>query len=166
MQLGEERKREALAMRLRGHNYAEIGDALGISAEGARLAVKRGMSEIRTESAETAIEVREQEAARLDRMLTTLERMAESTEDASTLLAIQDRLLKIQDRRARLLGLDLQRVEVTGANGGPIQIAAIQRVIVDPATTTLEGQLVQALPEPSAPMVPDASVENVEISGS
>lgn len=155
MQLAEARSAEALDLRLKGYSYADIGQRMGLSNEGARRAVQRGMAEIRTEAAETAIEVREQEAARLDRMLQTLERMAEATEDPSTLLAIQDRLLKIQDRRARLLGLDLQRLEVTGAGGGPIQIAQIQRVIVDaPAmvtATVLDGH---ALPAPSGDAVP------------
>lgn len=137
MQIADDVASAALSLRLKGMSYPEIARQIGYTTEGARKAVIRGMEEARTERAETAIEVREQEAARLDRMLQTLERMAEATEDPSTLLAIQDRLLKIQDRRARLLGLDLQRLEVTGAHGGPIQIAQIQRVIVDsPATIT------------------------------
>jgi len=135
MQIAEARKRDALELRLRGHNYVEIGEALGVSSEGARYAVKKAMAEIRTEAAETAIEVREQEAARLDRMLLRLETLLEqSADDVTAALAIQDRMLRVQDRRAKLLGLDLQRVELTGAGGGPIEIAAIQRVIVDPAT--------------------------------
>jgi orotate phosphoribosyltransferase-like protein len=139
MQVALARKRDALALRLRGHNYVEIGEALGISSEGARYAVKNAMAEIRTESAETAIEVREQEAARLDRMLLRLESLAEQAgDDVTSVLAIQDRMVRIQDRRAKLLGLDLQRVEVTGANGGAIQIAAIQRVIVDPGHVVVD----------------------------
>jgi DNA-binding CsgD family transcriptional regulator len=135
MQIAEARKRDALELRLRGHNYVEIGEALGVSSEGARYAVKKAMAEIRTEAAETAIEVREQEAARLDRMLLRLEGLLEqSADDVTAALAIQDRMLRVQDRRAKLLGLDLQRVELTGAGGGPIEIAAIQRVIVDPTT--------------------------------
>ena len=114
IQLADARKRDALELRLKGHDYVSIGTALGITAEGARVAVRRAMAEIRTEAAETAIEVREQEAARLDRML------------------------RVQDRRAKLLGLDLQRVELTGAGGGPIEIAAIQRVIVDPGHVVVD----------------------------
>lgn len=152
MQLAQKRERDALELRLKGYTYAQISDAMGLSIEGARQAVIRALAEIKTDKAESAQEVREQEAARLDRMLQTLERMAEATDDASTLLAIQDRLLKVQDRRARLLGLDLQRVEVTGAGGGPIAITAIQRVIVDPTTQTID-----VTPEiPSLPASTDA----------
>jgi hypothetical protein len=165
MQRAEARARDALALRLRGHTYADIGDQLGVTLEGARQAVQRGMAEIRTQTAETAVEVREQEAARLDRMLVRLERMADQADDATTALAIQDRLLKIQDRRARLLGLDLQRLELTGANGGPIQIAAIQRVIVDPrdAPVTIDAEI-QAPASLAAPTtahaLPGTSPEN------
>lgn len=138
MQIGEARARDALALRLKGYTYVDIGQALDISTEGARQAVQRAMAEVRTESAETAIEVREQEAARLDRMLLQLETLVARCDDDDRALAIQDRMLRIQDRRAKLLGLDLARLEVTGANGGPIQITGIQRVIVDPATTTID----------------------------
>ena len=135
MQLAETRKRDALELRLRGHSYMDIGEQLGITLEGARQCVKKALAEVREQAAETAIEVREQEAARLDRMLLRLEGLLEqSADDVTAALAIQDRMLRVQDRRAKLLGLDLQRVELTGAGGGPIEIAAIQRVIVDPTT--------------------------------
>lgn len=163
MQIADDVASAALSLRLKGLSYPEIARQIGYTTEGARKAVIRGMEEARTERAETGAEVREQEAARLDRMLQTLERMAEATEDPSTLLAIQDRLLKIQDRRARLLGLDLQRLEVTGAGGGPIQIAQIQRVIVDaPAPVVATVLDAQALPAPSEePVVRDADASIV-----
>lgn len=163
MMVAEDVARQALDLRLRGMSYPEIGKTIGYTTEGARKAVKRGLEEARTESAETALEVREQEAARLDRILVTLERLlerAEASDDVDNALAVQDRLLKVQERRARLLGLDLQRVEVTGANGGPIAIASIQRVIVDPSTTTLTASVeAKALDAPSeSSVVRDADV--------
>lgn len=139
MQLAETRKRDALELRLRGHSYMDIGEQLGITLEGARQCVKKALAEVREQAAESAIEVREQEAARLDRMLLRLETLLEqSADDVTAALAIQDRMLRVQDRRAKLLGLDLQRVELTGANGGAIQIAAIQRVIVDPGHVVVD----------------------------
>lgn len=140
-QLGDTRERIALELRLRGYSYPAIAREMEMSTEGARKCVMRAMEEVRTQSQETALEVREQEAARLDRILVTLERLlerAEAADDVDNALAVQDRLLKVQERRARLLGLDLARVEVTGAGGGPIAIAAIQRVIVDPSRPVLE----------------------------
>lgn len=153
MQVADDVASRALAMRLRGMSYPDIARVLDYTTEGARKAVIRGMAEARTERAETAAEVREQEAARLDRMLTKLADLLDDTDDPQTALAIQDRMLRVQDRRARLLGLDLQRVEVTGAHGGPIQIAAIQRVIVDPQ----QGPVVDVAPStPSTPSMPPA----------
>lgn len=153
MQVADDVASRALAMRLRGMSYPDIARVLDYTTEGARKAVIRGMAEARTERAETAAEVREQEAARLDRMLTRLADLLDDTDDPQTALAIQDRMLRVQDRRARLLGLDLQRLEVTGANGGPIQIAAIQRVIVDPQ----QGPVVDVAPSaPSTSSTPTA----------
>lgn len=144
---------QAADLRLRGLTYERIGRQLNMTPEGARQAVLRGLDRIRGHTDELAVEVRAQEAARLDRICETLSRLADNAPDDATALAVVDRLLKVQDRRARLLGLDLQRVEVTGANGGPIQIAAIQRVIVDPQ----QGPVVDVAPStPSTPSTPPA----------
>lgn len=160
MHAAQARTTEALDLRLKGYTYPEIARAMSLSNEGARKAVLRGMEELRTERAETAPEVREQEAARLDRMLQRLEHMAEDADDASTLLAVQDRMLRIQDRRARLLGLDLQRVELTGAGGGPLAVAVVQRVIVDP-TTTARVIDAQSVPDPEPLALPETADHEV-----
>ena len=145
---------QAAELRLRGLTYEKIGREMGMTPEGARQAVIRGLDRIRGHTDELAVEVRAQEAARLDRICETLSRLADDAADEATALAVIDRLLKVQDRRARLLGLDLQRVELTGANGGPIQIAAIQRVIVDPQ----QNPVVDVAPSstPSTPHAIDA----------
>ena len=152
MQQSEDFTSQALDLRLQGLTYERVAKRLGCSIEGARKAVMRGLERMRTETAEVAAEVRELERARLERIDESLSDMEARTEDESTRLAIIDRRLKVADRRARLLGLDLQRVEVTGAGGGPIAITAIQRVIVDPTTTTID-----VTPEiPSLPASTDA----------
>lgn len=132
MQQSDEFTSQALDLRLQGLTYERIARRLDCSIEGARRAVMRGLDRMRTESAEVAAEVRELERARLERIDESLSDMEARTEDESTRLAIIDRRLRVADRRARLLGLDLQRVEVTGAGGGAITIQAIQRVIIDP----------------------------------
>ena len=153
MQRADALVEQAADLRLRGLTYEKIARELDMSIEGARKAVFRGLDRIRGHADELAAEVRAQEAARLDRICETLSKLADNTSDDATALAVVDRLLKVQDRRARLLGLDLQRVEVTGANGGPIQIAAIQRVIVDPQ----QGPVVDVTPSaPSASSTPPA----------
>ena len=171
MMQAEDISQQALDLRLKGWSYPQIARHIGYTTEGARKAVQRGLAEHRTESAELAEEVREHEAARLDRMLQTLERIVEgAADDDDKRFAALDRLLKIQDRRAKLLGLDLQRLEVTGANGGPIAIAAIQRVIVDaPPVETLTARVDAALPAQSETaqalrVNADASSESAEIT--
>lgn len=166
MQASKALERDAMALRLRGHTYVEIGEACGVTAEGARRACQRAMAEIRTETAETAAEVREQEAARLDAVLVRLAELAEQSADESTALAVIDRLLRVQDRRAKLLGLDLQRTEITGPGGGPLQIATIQRVIVDaPTARVIDATPVQqALPAPTEDPIP-TTPQHVDVVG-
>jgi len=154
MQRADALVEQAADLRLRGLTYEKIARELDMSIEGARKAVFRGLDRIRGHADELAVEVRAQEAARLDRICETLSRLADNAPDDATALAVVDRLLKVQDRRARLLGLDLQRVELTGANGGPIQIAAIQRVIVDPRDAPVIDMQAQA---PSPPHIENAA---------
>jgi hypothetical protein len=115
-----ERDAEAARLRGRGLGYQAIADQLGISVSTAHDAVKRALAAIR---AEPAPEVRQLELERLDAMyasvLRVLERRhftvnggkvvyhgEEPLEDDGPVLAAVDRLLKIQQRRAALLGLD------------------------------------------------------------
>lgn len=138
MQQSEVFAQQAVDLRLQGLTYERIADKLECSIEGARQAVLRGLARMRTESAEKASEMREIECARLERIDENLSDMEARAPDEDTRLAIIDRRLRVADRRAKLLGLDLARLEVTGAGGGPIQITGIQRVIVDPTTTTID----------------------------
>lgn len=116
-----QRDAEALELRKRGLSYSEIARALGYANEGgAHKAVQRGLQAI---VAEPAQDVRELELARLDvlwkRALKALERHHVTVsngrvvylgdtpiEDDTQALQAIDRLLKIQERRARLIGLD------------------------------------------------------------
>lgn len=125
-------QRDADACRLRsnGATYQEIADQLGYpDRQAARTAVTRALREI---VAEPAAELRTLELARLDRMWNVAWRILEDQHvtvsqgrvvhtddgqpvaDVGPVLAAIDRLLKIQERRARLLGLDAPtRVQVT-----------------------------------------------------
>lgn len=90
---------KALALRKAGASYQSIADALGYKdASGAWRAVKASLKKTLQEPAD---ELRTLELARLDDMLKAIA----SHVAAGNLTAI-DRALKIQERRARLLGLD------------------------------------------------------------
>lgn len=117
-----ERDAEAARLRARGQSYQEIATELGYADHtGARKAVQRALVQIVAEPAE---DVRALQLEQLDRLalaaLAVLERNHVTVshgriirdeneqpilDDGPVLTAI-DRLLKIQERRAKLLGLD------------------------------------------------------------
>jgi hypothetical protein len=124
-----ERDRRAAELRGKGWSYRKIAAELKIDVHTAHDAVERALRAIR---AEGAAEVRQLELERLDRMyeavLGVLEREhvtvsngkviyvgEEPLKDDDPVLRAVDRLLKIQERRARLLGLDAeQKVNMSG----------------------------------------------------
>ncbi len=118
------KERESLILRQRGHTFDEIASRLGYKGEsGAREAFRRAL--LRTLQ-EPAFEVRELEINRLDALFTVAWDLAM----AGDLNAI-DRVLKIQERRARLLGLDAPRqaqIEVTTYDGTVID-ERVQRLL-------------------------------------
>lgn len=96
-----DREQEAVALRRQGLNYHEIAAAMGISVSGAHRCVVRAM--------EAAREMRDEEtkhlvAMELDR-LDTLQNVLWGESLSGNLLAM-DRVFKIFERRAKLLGLD------------------------------------------------------------
>lgn len=117
-----ERDAEAARMRSRSVSYQVIADTLGFAdRSNARKAVQRALLEI---VAEPAAELRELQLAQLDELtvaaLGVLDRQHVTVshgrvirddtgaviEDDAPILAAIDRLLRIQERRAKLLGLD------------------------------------------------------------
>lgn len=88
----------ALDMRRAGYTYEAIAEELGLTKAGAWKLVQRELKEL---TKEPARDLQKLELDRLDAMLLGIWDKASS----GNLLAI-DRALKIQERRARLLGLD------------------------------------------------------------
>lgn len=97
-------KRDALELKMSGATYAAIAEQLGITRSSAHKAVQTAMREMIAEPAE---EVRRMEITRLDRMAVPfwLVVIAQGSTLIERRLAVET-LLKIMDRRARLLGLD------------------------------------------------------------
>jgi hypothetical protein len=94
-----EKQVKALTLRKAGASYVTIADALGYSSgSGAFKAVAAGLKKTLQEPAD---DLRRLELARLDDMLKAIAHHV-----ASGNLTAIDRALKIQERRARLLGLD------------------------------------------------------------
>lgn len=118
-----ERHAQAAEMRSRGMTYQAIGDALGISKQSAHEAVQRVLAETLREPAE---HLRTMELDKLDRAERVAHGVLEARhpvlyqgkdtgyEDDAPKLAAIDRLLRVAERRARLLGLDApEKVEST-----------------------------------------------------
>lgn len=125
------RDAEACHLRAQSFSYTEIGDRLGISKTAAYEAVQRALAET---VQEPAAELRQLELLRLDELARRTRGVMEATHyvvdkgtvvlwegaplvDDGPVLAAVDRLLKVQERRARLLGLDIpvkQQVQLDG----------------------------------------------------
>src|SRR6186713_657770 len=92
------RRQQALDLRLAGATYRQIGERLGVSLP---IAWKHTQAALRQAPQEPAQELRQIELARLDRL-----HMAHWSQALGGSTDATDRVLKIMDRRARLLGLD------------------------------------------------------------
>ena len=105
-----ERRVESLRLRKNGLSYPAIGAELQVSGRTARRDVQKYLEIIAKTCTEEAEEVRCIELQRLD----GLWKVAHDKALKGDLPAI-DRCLRIQERRAKLLGLDApQRAEITG----------------------------------------------------
>ena len=92
---------QALLWRRSGLSYAAIGERIGISKSRAHALVQLGLLDAREQVASHSDELRTEEVSRLDGMLAKVYAKAAKGD-----LQAIDRVLKIGERRARLLGLD------------------------------------------------------------
>lgn len=105
-----QRQQAALELRRSGRGYVDIANALGVSKSQAHRYVRDALAEARAQISAEADELRAEEISRLDGMLAGLWNDARK----GSVSAI-DRVLKIMERRAKLLGLD---APVRLAHGG------------------------------------------------
>lgn len=153
---GAERDREACRLRSRRCSYQEISDQLGYgNASNARRAVQKTLESTPRDAAEELIQL---ELDQLDMMTAAVLDVLEANHyvvsqgrlirlhddapplaDDSPVLAAVDRLLKIQERRAKLLGLDSPTVS---------KVEVITESAVDRAIADLEAQLADRAPAP------------------
>lgn len=115
---GAENRARAVELRKAGATYEQIGQQLGITRQSAHAHVVEAMRQVAQETSETAADVIQLELARLDQMLTGLWAQARQGVPVAV-----DRVLRIMERRARLLGLDAE---------GPVT-AAVSNVTVEVA---------------------------------
>jgi|GEM_PF-4126515 len=122
----QKKRADALAFRLMGHTFEVIGEQIGVTTQRAHQLVLEALNDTLTEPAE---ELRSLEVSRLDQMMTGVYSAAVLGDTKAI-----DSVLKIQERRAKLLGMDAPtKSEITGAEGGPVLFQKIEYEIIDPA---------------------------------
>lgn len=95
------RQQKALLLRRSGMSFEAIGQRLGISKSRAHALVQLGLQDAREQIVMQSDELRTEEISRLDGMLDKVYAKAAKGD-----LQAVDRVLKIGERRAKLLGLD------------------------------------------------------------
>ena len=96
-----ERKRQAVALRIAGATFEQIGERLGISKQAAHGLVVKALEATNKQTAETAEQLRAIELQRLDALQAALWADAMRGDEQKV-----DRVLRVMQRRAALLGLD------------------------------------------------------------
>lgn len=122
----------AIHLRRAGRTYDEIADEMGVDTKRARKLVEAAMVEHREQVATAVSELRALEAARLDAMQAAV--WPEAMDGRGFAI---DRVLRIMERRARLLGLDTlteRYGELT-----PEQVAIEAQLAIQQAMATSAG---------------------------
>ena len=118
------KQEQALKLRMEGHSLAAIARKVGYSDRtGAFQAIKSALLKTLQEPAAA---LRKIELQRLDMMFQKLWPRAMRCD-----MGAIDRILKIMERHAKLLGLDAPaKTQLTGADGGPVQVAAAKPILI------------------------------------
>ena len=120
------RQAQVLDLRRAGMSFSQIASSVGLSKSGAHKLVQQGMEGALRQIATSVDELRAEELSRLDGMLAK----AYPSAAKGDLQAI-DRVLKIGERRARLLGLDAPvRTALQGGGEDAPPIATEARVAI------------------------------------
>lgn len=108
-----ERQAKCVQLRKAGFTYQEISSQVGITRSAAYKLVAAAMAEHKTTSAQETQELRALEAARLDHATRSIWTQVLNGNHGAI-----DRLLRIMERRAKLLGLDMPtKVSPTSPDG-------------------------------------------------
>jgi predicted transcriptional regulator len=109
-----ENQKIALDLRRRGHSYTEIAEMMNVNRATAHGYVTKALEDALEQVKADANVLRAEEVSRLDALLNGLWDDAES----GNVMAV-DKVLKIMERRAKLLGLDSpQRIALGGDKDG------------------------------------------------
>lgn len=127
-----ERAKQALGLRRAGASYEQIGAQLGITRSAARKVVTKAIARIPRDDAEQVLQL---ELDRLDALLRGLWPQAVKGHGGAV-----DRVLRVMERRARLLGLDAPtKRELSGPAGGPISVADVTQLTDEQLEALVHG---------------------------
>ena len=135
-----ERRARALQLRKEGASFDDIAAELGMSRSAAHKTVQRGLVELTALAKGEAEGLRALELARLDELQRSI-----WPEATGGNLPAMDRLLKIMERRTRLLGLDAP-IKHTTTNPDGTEERPPVGVVVIPQELGLEEWLAQYAP--------------------
>jgi hypothetical protein len=108
-----QRRKSAVELRVAGRTYVQIAAELGVSKQRAYQAVAEAVAEVNANCRESAEELRRVECERLDAL-----QIAFWDKAAAGDVKAADVVLKVMNRRARLLGLDAPtRTQVEATTG-------------------------------------------------
>lgn len=130
-----EKEGKALEMRKAGRTYDEIRKELGISIGGAYLLLKRAIGRLEQRSIEGVTEYRRLQLERLDAMLAACWDKAQDGDYNAI-----DRVLKIEERRSKLLGLDYPATHPIGVDLDKVEriVSRLQTHEIDITDASLE----------------------------
>jgi hypothetical protein len=116
-----ERRERVIEMRRAGYLYREIASEVGLTEARCNDIVKQYLQKMEDRCSELSEEIRQLEVERLDGLFRSAWEVAMGTSNGR--LRALEMAVKIQERRAKLLGLDSpERQEIMGPNGGPVQM--------------------------------------------
>jgi hypothetical protein len=125
-----ERRLQALELRKKGQTFAQIGKALGCSEQRAHFIVTQELQRLNRVRGEAAAEVARLEAERLDGLHAAFwDKAVGGDVDAANVI------IKLANRRAKLLGLD-QPASVNIHRLGATTPAIVEEVLDGPTTGT------------------------------
>jgi hypothetical protein len=118
------RRARAIKLRVEGNTYQQIADKLECSLYTAHTDVQAVLQERREQAAEDADQVRDVELERLDLGIALVVKQIGKGN-----LAAVDRLVKLTERRCKMLGLDAPERKLLGYDGehSPADVAKIVR---------------------------------------
>jgi hypothetical protein len=137
-----ENQARAIDYRKMGHTFAVIGKNLGVTEARAHQYVKAGLEQLAKQAIDNADGLRELELARIDQMTAVLGPKVFPTKknpDLEPDLNAINTLIRLSERRCRLLGIDAPArsvSEITGKDGAPLAVS--HGVLMVPAPVSPE----------------------------